>query len=94
MGEELSVVRNFIHPLGQALDLTAAATFNSKQGDVDSLEHFTMDRYKAIVKYKTSYYSFYLPVALAMHMAEIKDPKLFSAAKSILLDMGTFFQVS
>jgi len=25
-------------------------------------------RYKAIVKYKTAYYSFYLPVALAMHM--------------------------
>ena len=25
-------------------------------------------RYKAIVKYKTAFYSFYLPVALAMHL--------------------------
>jgi len=27
-----------------------------------------MDRYNGIVKYKTSYYSFHLPVALAMAM--------------------------
>jgi len=79
--------------MGQALDLSAAAAFNAKRGQLESLDHFTMKRYKAIVKYKTSYYSFYLPVALAMHMAEIKDPNLFSAAKTILLDMGTFFQV-
>lgn len=29
-------------------------------------------RYKAIVKYKTAYYSFYLPVALAMYMVRIQ----------------------
>ena len=29
---------------------------------------FSACRYKAIVKYKTAYYSFYLPVALAMYM--------------------------
>jgi hypothetical protein len=32
------------------------------------LSSYTMDRYSAIVKYKTSYYSFYLPVVLAMAM--------------------------
>lgn len=28
-------------------------------------------RYKAIVKYKTAYYSFYLPVAAAMYMVSV-----------------------
>lgn len=79
--------------MGQALDLSAAATFAEKQGRNDSLDHFTMQRYKAIVKYKTSYYSFYLPVALAMHMAGLQDPALFKQAKHILLEMGHFFQV-
>jgi hypothetical protein len=31
-------------------------------------EKFTMDRYNSIVKYKTAYYSFILPVALGMYM--------------------------
>lgn len=29
-----------------------------------------MDRYNTIVKYKTAYYSFQLPVALAMYMVD------------------------
>lgn len=29
-----------------------------------------MDRYNTIVKYKTAYYSFQLPVALAMYMVK------------------------
>ena len=52
-----------------------------------------MNRYKAIVKYKTGYYSFFLPVALAMNMAGIKDPELYRQSKIILLEMGHFFQV-
>jgi farnesyl diphosphate synthase len=35
---------------------------------------FTLDNYKKIVKYKTAFYSFYLPVALAMLMAGISFP--------------------
>lgn len=49
----------FITSLGQSLDIQT-----SKMNVLD----FTMDRYKAIVRNKTSYYTFYLPVALAMHM--------------------------
>ena len=37
------------------------------QGKVD-FSQFTTERYSAIVKWKTAFYSFYLPVALAMHM--------------------------
>jgi len=54
---------------------------------------FSMDRYSAIVKWKTAYYSFYLPVALALHMAGISDNESHNRAKHILLKMGHFFQV-
>ena len=58
------------------------------------LLRFDMNRYNAIVKYKTSYYSFFLPVALAMNMAGIKDSELYLQSKRILLEMGHFFQVT
>ena len=45
--------------LGQLLDLTS-----QPQGGVIDLNRFTLDRYKLIVKYKTAFYSFYLPIAL------------------------------
>lgn len=49
----------FITSVGQSLDIQT-----SKQHVLD----FTMEKYKAIVRNKTSYYTFYLPVALAMDM--------------------------
>ena len=50
--------------LGQQLDLTtqpADAPLN--------LKDFTSERHSGIVKYKTAFYSFYLPVALALVLA-------------------------
>jgi len=79
--------------LGQALDLLSAETFQEKVGKSHSLDHFTMERYKGIVKYKTSYYSFYLPIALAMQLAEIQDTNLYLKAEHILLSMGHYFQI-
>ena len=43
--------------LGQLLDIKC---------DTAPLSAFTLDRWTAIVKYKTAFYSFYLPVAMAM----------------------------
>ena len=54
--------------LGQTLDLMSSPS----GGGAPQLAHFTMDRYNAIVKYKTGYYSFYLPVALAMYMVSLQ----------------------
>lgn len=45
---------------GQSMDLLNA---NKK------VSEFNMENYKAIVENKTAYYSFYLPFALAMHLA-------------------------
>jgi farnesyl diphosphate synthase len=73
---------------GQLLDLTSQPL----QGPID-LDRFTIERYRKIVKYKTAFYSFYLPVALAMIMSGISVPSLFSQAKEILLIMGEYFQI-
>ncbi|XP_041466419.1 farnesyl pyrophosphate synthase-like [Lytechinus variegatus] len=73
--------------MGQSLDL-----LTSPENDRD-LNRFTEQRYAAIVKWKTAFYSFYLPVALAMHMVGISDAKSHNNAKTILLQMGHFFQV-
>ncbi|XP_026821064.1 farnesyl pyrophosphate synthase-like [Rhopalosiphum maidis] len=74
--------------MGQCLDMLTAKSFKSKK-----LEKYTMDNYTAIVKYKTAYYSFFLPVCLAMRMTNINDQDIFRQAKAILLEMGQFFQV-
>lgn len=93
---------------GQSMDLLNA---NKK------VSEFNMENYKAIVENKTAYYSFYLPFALAMHLAgyglsciicllfardlhlflslpcSYKDAEAFRQSKTILLEMGHFFQV-
>uniref|UniRef100_A0A3P8Y7M2 Farnesyl pyrophosphate synthase n=1 Tax=Esox lucius TaxID=8010 RepID=A0A3P8Y7M2_ESOLU len=84
---ELFTETSFQTELGQALDLMTAPP-----GQVD-LNRFTLERYKAIVKYKTAFYSFYLPVAAAMYMAGINSEEEHNNAKHILLEMGEFFQI-
>ncbi|XP_031709230.1 farnesyl pyrophosphate synthase isoform X1 [Anarrhichthys ocellatus] len=84
---ELFTETSFQTELGQALDL-----MTSTPGQVD-FNRFTMDRYKAIVKYKTAFYSFYLPVAAAMYIAGIESEEEHNNAKHILLEMGEFFQI-
>ncbi|XP_003966330.2 farnesyl pyrophosphate synthase isoform X1 [Takifugu rubripes] len=84
---ELFMETSFQTELGQALDLMTAPP-----GQID-LNRFTMDRYKAIVKYKTAFYSFYLPVAAAMYIAGITSKEEHNNAKHILLEMGEFFQI-
>ncbi len=43
--------------LGQLLDLTS----QPMDGKID-LNRFTLERYRLIVKYKTAFYTFYLPI--------------------------------
>ncbi|XP_012271868.1 farnesyl pyrophosphate synthase [Orussus abietinus] len=74
--------------MGQSLDL-----LSTNFGKKPNLDLFTMDRYNAIVKYKTAYYSFVMPVILAMYFAGVTDPEMHRQAKTILLEMGHFYQV-
>ncbi|XP_062544663.1 farnesyl pyrophosphate synthase [Armigeres subalbatus] len=73
----------FITTVGQSLDLRSARM---------DVTNYTMDLYKSIVCLKTAYYTFYLPVALAMHMTGFTDPEVFRQTKTILLEIGLFYQ--
>jgi len=74
--------------VGQLLDLTS----NLPGGKVD-LSLFTLENYQLIVKYKTAYYSFYLPVALAMIVVGVRSEPTFVVAEDILIPMGEYFQI-
>ncbi|KAM5294103.1 farnesyl pyrophosphate synthase isoform 1-T2 [Glossophaga mutica] len=84
---ELFLQSSYQTEIGQTLDLITAP-----QGSVD-LDRYTEKRYKSIVKYKTAFYSFYLPVAAAMYMAGIDGEKEHANAKKILLEIGELFQI-
>ena len=57
-----------------------------------SLENFSLDKFSFIVIYKTAFYSFYLPVALALHYMGVATPKNLQTALDILIPMGEYFQ--
>ena len=73
--------------LGQLCDLITAP-----EDDVD-LNNFSMAKYTFIVIYKTAYYSFYLPVALALHFLQLATPANLKQAHDILIPMGEYFQI-
>ncbi|CCC68917.1 hypothetical protein NCAS_0B08330 [Naumovozyma castellii] len=73
--------------LGQLLDLITAPE------DKVDLSKFSMKKHSFIVTFKTAYYSFYLPVALAMHMAGINDERDLKQAQDVLIPLGEYFQI-
>lgn len=77
--------------LGQMLDLTSQPQPTS--GQPIDLDRFTLQRYRAIVEYKTAYYSFYLPVACALVLSGHASEAKLRASREILLVMGEYFQV-
>jgi hypothetical protein len=46
-----------------------------------------------IVTYKTAYYSFYLPVACGLHLADMATAEALETAERILVKMGQYFQI-
>lgn len=73
--------------IGQLCDLLTAPEGRS------NLHNYSLEKYTHIVVYKTAYYSFYLPVALALHYSQIATPKNLKQAEDILVPMGEYFQV-
>ncbi|XP_051160303.1 uncharacterized protein LOC127280930 [Leptopilina boulardi] len=79
----------YMTSLGQSLDL-----LSTNHGKKPNLNLFTMDRFNAIAKYKTGYYTFVMPITLAMHLAGIKDNDVFRQARTLLFEMGNLCQVN
>lgn len=84
---ELFHESSFQTELGQLCDLLTAPE------DVVNLDNFSMEKYSFIVIHKTAYYSFYLPVALALYMLDIATPENLQIAKDILIPLGEYFQI-
>ncbi|CAI5757846.1 unnamed protein product [Candida verbasci] len=73
--------------LGQLLDLVTA------DEEYVDLSKFSLDKHSFIVIFKTAYYSFYLPVALAMYMSGISSESDLKQVKDILIPLGEYFQI-
>ena len=73
---------------GQLLDLTS-----QPQGGPIDLNRFTETRYKQIVKYKTAFYTVYLPIAIGMITSGVTEERAYTQAKKICCIMGEYFQI-
>ncbi|KAG0527880.1 hypothetical protein BDA96_06G271400 [Sorghum bicolor] len=71
--------------LGQMLDLI------STHNVANDVAKYNIEGYRRIVKYKTSYYSFYLPVACALLLCGTKLENI-SGLRDVLIEMGIYFQ--
>ncbi|OXA63591.1 farnesyl pyrophosphate synthase [Folsomia candida] len=70
---------------GQCMDIQCS----KKQ----SLGEFTMDQYRKIVKYKTCYLSFFLPVASAMILAGKTEKDDWKSMEAVVIELGLLFQI-
>lgn len=84
---ELFHETSFQTELGQLCDLLTAPE------DTVNLDNFSLAKHSFIVIYKTAWYSFYLPVALALHQLSLATPKNLKQAEAILIPLGEYFQV-
>lgn len=81
---ELFHETSFVLDCGQSMDLLMSRK---------DLTSFTMDAFNSVATNKTAYCAFYLPFASAMFLAGVKDTEVIRQSKTILLEMGRFFQV-
>ena len=68
--------------LGQMLDL-----------ETQDVNKFSLERYESIVQFKTSCYTFYLPVAISMILTKNDTPESLQACEEISNVLGLLFQV-
>ena len=92
------------HPsYGQFLEIFHTTTFQTEIGqlcdlltapeDHVDLDNFSLKKHSFIVIYKTAYYSFYLPVALALHYLALGTDENLRQAHDILIPLGEYFQI-
>ena len=77
--------------IGQGLDLITP--FKVKDSCLFDFTNYDQDHYDQIVKWKTGFYSFCLPIQAALYLAFIDDPNVHEKCREILLEMGNYFQI-
>lgn len=76
--------------LGQMLDLVSQP--QGRKG-LEVLNTFNSTLQKRIVKYKTAFYTFYLPMACGLVLAGVTGAKELNATKEICIELGEKFQI-
>ncbi|CAH8540100.1 unnamed protein product [Heterobilharzia americana] len=85
---------------GQCLDILSSNPKNQcmcdEKHDREEFDHFlrnySVDVFEAITHWKTGFYTFYLPVACGMILAEVDADNILEDVQHILLQMGKYFQ--
>ena len=94
---ELFIDTTFRTEVGQHIDTNGTPYADGARAPLD-LSRFTIDRYRGCVRYKTSYYSFYLSCALALAYCGY-DPEsdggrdLYRKAEDVCMILGEYFQI-
>jgi farnesyl diphosphate synthase len=73
--------------LGQLMDLR----MDMRHVKEDPYQHFTMKNYLMMIRYKTAFYSFYLPIALACQLSG--KGEMAQNVRDILFMLGEHFQI-
>ncbi|XP_063929896.1 farnesyl pyrophosphate synthase-like [Zophobas morio] len=81
------------HDITLRIGMGQAADCMSVKDGKSQLQLFTMDRFKCIAEHKTGFYTFYLPIALAMYMANIYDMELHRKSEDLSKDLTFLYQV-
>ncbi|XP_063923116.1 farnesyl pyrophosphate synthase-like [Zophobas morio] len=81
------------HDITLKTALGEAADSMSVKNGKPQLQLFTMERFKRIAELKTGFFTFYLPIALGMYMANIYDLELHKKSEDLSKDLAFLFQV-
>ncbi len=76
--------------IGQMVDLLSQP--QGKKGP-EILHTFSSDLQRRIVKYKTAFYTFYLPMACGFSLAGERSDDVLNAIREICVEIGTKFQI-
>ena len=94
---ELFIDTTYRTEIGQHIDTNGTPYAEGKRAPLD-LSRFTLDRYRGCVRYKTSYYSFYLSCALALAYCgyepdSVEGKALYGKAEEVCIRLGEYFQI-
>ncbi|XP_052130001.1 uncharacterized protein LOC113214595 isoform X2 [Frankliniella occidentalis] len=66
---------------------------HSESTDGRGFHEFSLERFKALTKFKTGQYTYYTPTATAMLACGVSDPAAYEAALDLGFDLGYVYQI-
>ncbi|KAL3309556.1 hypothetical protein Ciccas_011898 [Cichlidogyrus casuarinus] len=76
--------------MGQGLDIVSSAQDRSRAGWIKEM---TAEKNRMIMTWKTAMYTYYLPIAAGMILADVTDESMLERVKEVSIQLGTYFQI-